>query len=310
MGLLKHQHLGLSNIAASLPAAFRANTECHALLAIQPPTAKHDALWQASYEEDDLASYFTYQLNVLVTPEIENIHMHVQFDPAYVSPTRVEQLISHYRHLCVSLAGAPLDICAADIGIATSGEIASIEAMRGYDPAAFGHSTPVHAAVDAIVSLQPDAVAVSTWDGSFTYAELKQVAATVAHELLLRQFQQNESVGIYLNKSRLLPLLLLAVLKAGAWFLLLDPTLPRVRLASQLEQRTYVLSYATKSITILFEAVVRKYNCSARIASKSPATCLGRCNHSQILPVAVMHTSFSLLAAQEFPKVSASPMVL
>ncbi|MGW1541291.1 amino acid adenylation domain-containing protein [Streptomyces sp. NPDC002309] len=78
---------------------------------------------------------------------------------------------------------------------------------------------------------RPDAVAVLAADGEVTYAELAQWSGRVAAALAAHGVRPGEPVGVCLSRGRLLPGTLLAVLRAGAAYLPLDPEHPSARLS-------------------------------------------------------------------------------
>ncbi|MEU2742360.1 amino acid adenylation domain-containing protein, partial [Streptomyces sp. NPDC007095] len=77
----------------------------------------------------------------------------------------------------------------------------------------------------------PDAVAVLAADGATSYRELDEWSWRVAAALAAHGVGPGEPVGVCLSRGRLLPAALLAVLRAGAAYLPLDPEHPADRLA-------------------------------------------------------------------------------
>lgn len=78
-----------------------------------------------------------------------------------------------------------------------------------------------------------DRQAVDAWDGSFTYRELDNASSVLAQHLL--HTGSANTVAICLDKSRWIPVTMLAVLKAGAAFVAMDPSLPDQRLLHMLD---------------------------------------------------------------------------
>ncbi|MEU1655690.1 condensation domain-containing protein, partial [Streptomyces griseofuscus] len=82
----------------------------------------------------------------------------------------------------------------------------------------------------------PDAVAVVHEEQRITYAELDIWSNRLARHLTARGVTPGSLVAIHLERSPLLIASLLAVLKAGAGYTLLDPQFPQERLNKALEQ--------------------------------------------------------------------------
>ncbi len=77
----------------------------------------------------------------------------------------------------------------------------------------------------------PDATAVVVGDERLTYRELNRRANGLARELIARGAAPDRLVGICLERSTAMLVAMLAVAKAGAAYLPLDPHLPATRLA-------------------------------------------------------------------------------
>ncbi|AHH19732.1 non-ribosomal peptide synthetase [Nocardia nova SH22a] len=77
---------------------------------------------------------------------------------------------------------------------------------------------------------RPDAVAVRAGAESLTYAEMSRRADALARLLISRGVGPGSVVAVGLDRSVRMPIALLAVLRAGAAYLPLDPAYPRARL--------------------------------------------------------------------------------
>ncbi|NKN37359.1 amino acid adenylation domain-containing protein [Agrobacterium sp. a22-2] len=77
----------------------------------------------------------------------------------------------------------------------------------------------------------PDAIAITDRDRSLTYAELDRQADILARHLVSRGIGRGSAVGICLERNVELVASMLAVLKAGAAYVPLDPKYPQERIA-------------------------------------------------------------------------------
>jgi aspartate racemase len=93
----------------------------------------------------------------------------------------------------------------------------------------------VHQLVEAQVGRTPDAIAVQQEKRALSYRELNSRANQLAHYLRKRGAGPDTPVGICLHSSPDMMVALLAVLKAGAACLPLDPKYPQERLAYMVE---------------------------------------------------------------------------
>ncbi|HLL81775.1 MAG TPA: amino acid adenylation domain-containing protein, partial [Longimicrobium sp.] len=92
----------------------------------------------------------------------------------------------------------------------------------------------IHELVEARAERTPDALAVVSGDGALTYRELDARANRLAHRLVEVGAGPEVRVGVCLERSAGMVVALLAVLRAGATYLPLDPAYPPERLAYML----------------------------------------------------------------------------
>ena len=85
---------------------------------------------------------------------------------------------------------------------------------------------------EKIVQLYPNRSAIKTFDQTLTYAELNVTANRLARAIPNEQGSKADPVGLLFEKGVPLMAAMLAVLKAGKSFVLLDPSLPRARIAA------------------------------------------------------------------------------
>ncbi|GMG11820.1 unnamed protein product [Aspergillus oryzae var. brunneus] len=88
----------------------------------------------------------------------------------------------------------------------------------------------VHQAVTQVALRQPSAPAVCGFDGSFSYAQLEIQSTQLAAYIVVRGVTPATYVPLCFEKSRWTTVAMLAVMKAGATFVPLDPTHPITRL--------------------------------------------------------------------------------
>ncbi|KAF2468736.1 acetyl-CoA synthetase-like protein [Lindgomyces ingoldianus] len=89
----------------------------------------------------------------------------------------------------------------------------------------------IHDLVQARCESQPDAIAVSAWDGELTYRELWMQAQRLAHHLVNRSGVRPEiKVGLCMDKSQWAVVSMLAILLAGGVVVPLGTQHPRARL--------------------------------------------------------------------------------
>lgn len=98
----------------------------------------------------------------------------------------------------------------------------------------------------------PNKVAIDSWDGSLTYAQVEHYSTLAACSLKDLGVELHDIVPICFEKSRWTIVAVLAAMKSGATFVLMDPTLPLARLQNMAEQvgaKSIIASHMQKDLT-------------------------------------------------------------
>jgi amino acid adenylation domain-containing protein len=88
---------------------------------------------------------------------------------------------------------------------------------------------------EQVVCRYPERIAVKMENHVLTYSELNAAANRVGRAILKQQGDQAEPVGLLFEKGAPLMVSMLGVLKAGKFFVLLDPSFPKARITAVLE---------------------------------------------------------------------------
>ncbi|CZR65846.1 uncharacterized protein PAC_15746 [Phialocephala subalpina] len=118
--------------------------------------------------------------------------------------------------------------------------------------------TPVHLLIYKQAIEHPESQAVCSWDGNLTYSELDDLSSRLAEYLATQGVKAEIIVPLCFEKSLWAIVSVLAVLKAGGAFLLLDPSQPIARLESIVEQTEARLALSSASCLYICEKLVPK----------------------------------------------------
>ncbi|KAF2028417.1 amino acid adenylation [Setomelanomma holmii] len=134
------------------------------------------------------------------------------------------------------------------------GSVTGIDAVWAWNehPPTFINKT-VHELVHKQVKLRPNALAIDAHDGTLTYAELDAAADRVAHYLVDLGTRPEDIVPLCFEKSRWAIVGILAVLKAGAAFVFLDPSHP-------VDRRQFIISEVEAKVIVCSPAQAYLYN--------------------------------------------------
>jgi amino acid adenylation domain-containing protein len=107
------------------------------------------------------------------------------------------------------------------------------------------------------VSRYPDRLAVRTREHAWTYAELNREANRLARAILAQRGGGEEPIAILIDQGAPAIAAILGVLKAGKFFVPLDPTFPHARLTTMLEDSQSSLLVTNSAQAVLAEELAR-----------------------------------------------------
>jgi len=102
-----------------------------------------------------------------------------------------------------------------------------------YERAELDQSVPDR--FEKIVAIYPDRLAVKDLSGELSYADLNRAANHVAHVLLRRSGEIQESVGLFVEDDCQAIVAMLGVLKSGKFYVPLDASFPATRISAVLD---------------------------------------------------------------------------
>jgi amino acid adenylation domain-containing protein len=108
-----------------------------------------------------------------------------------------------------------------------------------------------HEMISKQAKQQQEKIAIEAWDGSLTYRQVEDYSTDLAQTLRLLDDAPNQIIPLLFEKSRWTIVAVLAVMKAGACFALLDPAQPEGRLRSITQQTSATLFVCAKSRSTL-----------------------------------------------------------
>ncbi|KAK2039676.1 bassianolide synthetase [Colletotrichum somersetense] len=161
--------------------------------------------------------------------------LRARYDARVLDGLQVTRLLRQMGLLIQQLQGPSIHQSLAELSTTTQPDWEEIESWNSKPLKP--HRVCIHDAVASRAQQAPDAVAVSAWDGEWTYAELDSLSSAVAdHVLSLDGQDVGHVVAICFEKSKWAIAAMLAVLKSGLAFTLIEPSLPSARIANMCEQ--------------------------------------------------------------------------
>ncbi|MBU2346701.1 MAG: amino acid adenylation domain-containing protein [Gammaproteobacteria bacterium] len=118
---------------------------------------------------------------------------------------------------------------------------------------------PVHQLFEQQTLKVPEQIAVIAGTESLRYQQLNERANQLAHLLRASGVENNDRIGIYLDRSVTMIVAILAVLKAGAAYVPMDPAAPVSRLSYMAENSALTLVLTTAELALKLPATVCRW---------------------------------------------------
>jgi amino acid adenylation domain-containing protein len=154
----------------------------------------------------------------------------LRFDGARYDAGTAQRLLSHLQALLQSMSQAAASTALSALRMLSADERAQL--LHGWNDTkgAYPDDLRIHEPFEAQAAARPEAVALRCGDAQETYAGLDARANRLAHALVARGVGRHAKVGICMPRSIDAIVAMLAVSKAGAAYVPLDPAYPDERL--------------------------------------------------------------------------------
>lgn len=231
--MMPFEHFGLQNIRRLSPDAERA-CGFKNLLVVHPQILKHsgvvtDVCMIPLEEYTEMLQPYGIVMECQITER--GVALHAQFDPRFINEQHIYWVLQHFASAINVLAqntSSERSLRSTMGEMATKGEYEQILAWNvGYQDS---EDQCLHTLVEKTVSLHPSRLAVCGFDNQLTYEELNHQTNILAHRLVKLGVGPEVLVPICFEKSSIMIVAMLGVLKAGGGYVPLDPTHPRARL--------------------------------------------------------------------------------
>ena len=228
-----YQHACLQNIR-------RLDSDCAAacnfqhLVVIQPMVEKdmHDLFWDKDRLSDTLTSLPTHALMLECAMTPDGFTALANFDTTTVSEEQMRQMLAELEFVIMQFE-SNRDIPVGDIKTDIREALHTLQAY-------VADSQPADLSFPALLaqhaSGRGNSIAICSWDGELSYAELDRVSQQLACRLRSSNVGPESMVPLLFEKSLWTILAMMAVMRAGGAFVPLDPSHPKERLKSMVQE--------------------------------------------------------------------------
>ena len=211
----------------------------------------------------------TAKFDLTLSLQESNQHLvgSIEYSTDLFKPDTIERMVGHYQTLLKEVSDNP-DRRISDYPILTAAERKQLLIEWNDTAGEYPKSKCIHELIEEQTENSADAIAVTFQEQQLTYRELNARANQLAWHLISLGMGPERLVGIYFDRSLDMVVGLLAILKAGAGYVPLDPAYPKERLAFMLED-------ANVSVVVTQEKLIRSCELSG-ISAEPVYVCLDR----------------------------------
>lgn len=222
-----------------------------------------------SYEKQDYSSHFKDTVTKVVPlsheservalalyirefDETEDVKIDFDYNLNYFTEGSISKVVEHFQVLMEDVLRNPNQVI-KDLNYLTPQECHQLLVEFNDTKVEYPYDKTIVQLVEEQMEKSPANVAVQDSKIKITYKELGDKSDRIAKYLIFNLGKNNEPVGVLLDRSAELIILLLGIFKSGKSYIPIDPMLPKERIE-------YIISHSKASIIITEEAFLQEFN--------------------------------------------------
>ena len=225
--MIPFEHTGLQNIRRVSQDAYEA-CKFSNLLVTHPMINEIKGLFGHGVRFRSIANFDTYTLVMECTLTLNGIRVTATFDSNVIESRQMERIMLQFEGIIQQLC---LEDATQQVGeVECMSEKEKEEVWEWNDTVPEAVDALMHQLIEEQVQIQPTSPAVCSWDGQLSYGELNRLSSKLSNYLVGLGVGPEVIVPLCFEKSMWTVVAMLAVMKTGGAFALLDGSHPRRRL--------------------------------------------------------------------------------
>lgn len=234
--MIPYEQFGIQNIKR-LSQDFHTACNFQTHLTIQPEeyqSLNTESLGTWHRPSGLLASLNTYPLMIECFLDSAGLKTQVNFNTTVLSALEVKRIVDQFYHTIEQLMQADESTLISEIQIDPPSNIKQIWTWNRTVPEQVNEL--LHTLFERKAAERPDALAIRSWDGDFTYHQLDEVSTQLSRKLNDAGVKCGTAVPMCVEKSIWAIVAMLGILKAGGAFVPIDPIQPAPRRQKIIEE--------------------------------------------------------------------------
>ncbi|KAH8693923.1 putative nonribosomal peptide synthase [Talaromyces proteolyticus] len=251
--MIPYEHIGLQNIA-------KINRECRMacgfqnLLVVQPEEDESlKSTIGIQQRSDPAVGIHTYALVVQAMLQGNFIKLLIDFDNNVLSSWQVERICYQLEHIICQLS-SNVSTPIGKLNLCSDRDVSQLMDWNHDFP--YVETRCIHQIIEIQARETPNAEAICSWDGSFTYKEVDQLSNRLARFLIQQGVGPEVLVPYCFHKSAWTAIVMLAIVKAGGACVALDPGHPVDRIETIISNANAKVVITTAELSHKFGSLV------------------------------------------------------
>lgn len=184
--------------------------------------------------------YETFEIFLNITDHKGTLTFEWSYNTRLFEPETIKRFMDELEHLLRSVVKTP-DTPIGNLEVMNTAAIREQLNKWNNTKVDYPKEKPLHQIISETAAAYPDAIALKFQNKVLTYTELNRQANQLAAILIKDGVKPKDKVAISLDRSEQLVIALLAIVKAGATYIPLDPIFPINRINYMLEDSAAVM---------------------------------------------------------------------
>ncbi len=225
LSAIEHQHYGLAQIK-HIDEYCSAACDFQNLLVIQTGDDQGESkLWTPHVREGSNSTFFTYPLVVECTAASSTVSFVAHYNANVIGSFQIQRMLWQLETILGQLSEVEAaETKLGDLDTFSAEDVKTIKEWNAAEPVVI--ESTLNSVFRAQVSRRPKAIAISSHDGDFTYAELSTEASKVCNHLCKLGVSRGTLVPVCLERSKWMMVAILGIIMAGGAYVPLDPKHP------------------------------------------------------------------------------------
>ncbi|KAF4341220.1 enniatin synthase [Fusarium beomiforme] len=186
----------------------------------------------------------------------DEVSVVARYDKSVVDSHQILRFLRQLGHLIQYLRDSSDNLpSVGEVEIITPEDQSEIQSWNSHPIPA--QDTLIHKEMLKAAAVSPHKAAICAWDGEWTYSELDNITSRLAALISLSTAGKEHAIlPIYFEKSKWVVASMLAVMKAGHAFTLIDPNDPPARVSQVVQQTSATIAITSRLYSSTVEAIV------------------------------------------------------